>query len=128
MADLDTWSDIDWYCCNFPLQRDGETSLPLDWLIGTLQSLLDQVTEEDTTLRSAVLHVAHILTTLQGSDGKWPAMLNARTGKAMGGDRTFAPIPLFERLNRMLDSSEFDHAILFARTEGYEASVEWTGK
>ena len=128
MREPEAWSDIYWYCCNFPLQGGGDPNLSVPWLINYLNEMLDEVTEADTTLRSAVLHVAHILTTLQGSDAQWPLTLDARTGKATGEARTFAPIPLFERLNRMLDSSEFEHAILFARTQGYIAAADVAGK
>ena len=83
-------------------------------MIDSLTVLVDSITEADTTALGAALHVAHILKTMQGGDGAWPAAFNARTGETVGAERTVAPAPLFRRLNRILHSSEFEESCIFA--------------
>ena len=90
----------------------------MEFVITTLEALADTATEADTTPLGAVLHVAHLLKTMQGADGRWPAAFNARTGEAVGAGRTFAPVPLFRRLNTMLLSTEFERACDFAEAFG----------
>ena len=118
------WSPPEWVCCCFPLLREDATLLTMDWLIPTLNAHIDTVTEYDTVALGQALHVAHILVTMQGADGRWPAAFDAQTGEEIGEERTFAPIPLFCRMNAMLNSTEFDSACMLAEAGGYAHSGE----
>ncbi len=80
-------------------------------MIGFLQRHLDTVTDADTTALGRALHVGHLLTIMQSPEGDWPELFNARTGEWIGEKRTLAPAPLFDRMNRMLQSTEFDHVL-----------------
>jgi len=108
------WTPPEWVCCGFPLTEANAEVVNLEEVMTTLGGLVDTVTEADTGPLGAVLHVAHILVTLQGEDGRWPAVLNLRTGGAVGRERSSAPIPLFRRLNALLRSTEFAHACRLA--------------
>lgn len=96
----------------------------MEYVVGALNLLLDSVTEADTTALGAVLHIAHLLKTYQGVDGRWPATLNLRTCQSVGAARTFAPVPLFHRLNACLDSTEFESACDYAIEKGYRTSPD----
>lgn len=69
----------------------------------------------DETLLGTVLHWAHILKSEQGPDGVWPAIVNARNGQPRSEERTCAPVTLLERLGSLVDTTEFDAAVAFAR-------------
>lgn len=118
------WSPPEWTRNCFPLPDEDAEILTLDWLIPTLHTHIDTVTEADTTALGQALHVGHMLVTMQGADGRWPATFNARTGEAIGDERTFAPISLFQRMNAMLDSTEFDSAVSRAEAGGYTPADE----
>lgn len=116
--EIPDWSPPEWSCNCFPLSAPDAETIELDWLVQTLNALADTVTEADTAPLGKVLHVAHILKTMQGSDGKWPHCFNARTGDATDNTRSTEPLALFRRLNAMLQSTEFDSAIRFAEAGG----------
>jgi hypothetical protein len=105
------WSPPEWACCCFPLPEPNAEVLSMDYIVGALQVHLNKVTEADTTALGRALHVGHILTTMQSRDGDWPAILNVRTGEWVGAERSLAPVPLFERMTAMLNTTEFDHVI-----------------
>jgi hypothetical protein len=104
----------EWVCNGFPRTEENAEVTALEDLIATLNALVDTVTEADSSALGTVLHVAHILVTLQGEDGRWPAVLNLRTGKPVGAQRSCAPVPLFHRLNALLRSTEFVRACRLA--------------
>ncbi len=105
------WAPYNWSCCCFPLPAQDQELLDLQWVIDVLQAHVDTCTEWDTTALGRALHVGHLLTIMQAEDGTWPARFNARSGDADGETRSLAPIPLFQRMNRMLQSTEFDHVL-----------------
>jgi hypothetical protein len=105
------WSPYHWSCNCFPLPAEDAEILDLQWVIDVLQKHVDTCTEWDTTALGRALHVGHLLTLMQAPDGTWPAIINGRTGDAIGEARTLAPIPLFQRMGRMLQSTEFDHVL-----------------
>jgi hypothetical protein len=99
---------LDWAYGLFPLEREGEENLSLDWVVGIAHERIDRAGETgDETHFGPVLHWAHILKAEQGRDGDWPAVVNARTGAAVGMERTRAPAGLMKRLDALLDASEF---------------------
>jgi len=118
------WSPPEWVYNCFPLPNEEAEVLTLDWLISTLHAHIDTVTEADTTALGQALHVGHMLVTMQGADGRWPASVNVRTGEPLSEARSFAPIPLFQRMNAMLDTTEFDNACARAAAGGYVPSAE----
>lgn len=118
------WSPPEWAKNCFPLPEEDAEVLTLSWLIPTLHAHIDTVTDADTTALGQALHVGHILVTMQGADGRWPALFNARTGETIGDERTFAPVPLFRRMNALLDSTEFDSACGRAQAGGYSPANE----
>src|ERR1700722_9688212 len=77
------WSPPEWFCNCFPLTEADQTWVTLRELIAVLHRHADTASEADTTALQAVLHVAHILVTLQGADGLWPESLDLRTGKGL---------------------------------------------
>ena len=115
------WAPPEWDCNCFPLPSEETEILTMEYVVSTLQSHIDTVTEADTTALGRALHVGHMLTLMQGADGQWPETFNARTGEPIGVGRTLAPVPLFRRMNAMLDSTEFDHTCEFAEAGGLRA-------
>ena len=105
------WSPYQWSCGCFPIPTEGEELVDLQWVVDTLMAHVDTCTEWDTTALGRALHVGHLLTLMQAPDGSWPARLNGRTGDALDAGRTMAPIPLFQRMAQMLQSTEFDHVL-----------------
>lgn len=101
----------EWTCCGFPLEAEGAEVISLDSAMRTLHRLADTVTEWDSTALGPAMHVAHMLVRRIGSDGRWPARLNARTGEAIGDERTDSPMALYRRLKAMLDTTEYDHLL-----------------
>lgn len=89
----------------------------MERLVMILHKLLDFTTDEDYTPLQKVLHVAHILVTMQGTDGLWPAEFDLQTATSLTPQRSDAPLPLFERLNSMLGSSEFEHSLNYAKEQ-----------
>lgn len=106
---------LDWAYALFPLQAEGEEGLSLDWLVGLAHKLIDTAEETgDEAHFGPVLHWAHILKSEQGPDGDWPALVNARTGAAVGAAQTREPARLLARLDTLLGSSEFEAAVALA--------------
>lgn len=100
----------DWAYHGFPVERGEELSLDDVALQG-----IERITRADATgeytLIGPVLHWAHRFVSSQGSDGGWPAAVNARTGELLGERRTWLPSRMLATLGDFLDSSEFDHAV-----------------
>lgn len=87
-----------------------------DWVIHVSNHLLHRAAvEEDDAVFGPVLHWAHLLKVEQGPQGDWPAHFNARTGTPIGAARTRTPGALFDRLDEILDSTEFEYAARLAR-------------
>jgi hypothetical protein len=118
------WTPPEWVCNCFPQTEAGQFETSLRDLIAVANRHLDTVTEADTTARSAVLHVAHMLVSMQGPDGLWPERLDLKTGCALTELRSAEPVTLFRRLNVMLDSTEFDPACRWAEAGITTAAVE----
>jgi hypothetical protein len=118
------WSPPEWSLCCFPLPEEAAEVVTLSWLVPALHAILDTSPKADTPSFGMVLHVCHMLVTRQGVDGRWPAAFNARTGEVIGEGLTFAPVPLFLRVNAMLNTTEFDSACTDAEAGGYTPSVE----
>ncbi len=108
---LAAWTPPEWVYNCFPLPALEAETVTLDYVIETMQAETDSCTEWDSTPLGRVLHVAHMLVSHQGADGLWASALNLRTGEEIGGSRSSAPLPLLQRLNVLLDSSEFDFAL-----------------
>lgn len=109
-SEVCAWSPRDWVCSLFPLPVPGVEVLALELLVRRLERMVDSCTEADYTDLHRALHVAHLLVARQGEDGGWPAVLNVRTGEAVGSAVSRAPVRLFRRLNTRLKSTEFDCA------------------
>jgi len=112
------WSPPEWTCNCFPLPEEGAEILRMEWLVATLQAHIDTITEWDSVALGQALHVGHMLKTMQGPDGKWAAVFNARTGETIGTERSVAPLPMFQRMNALLNSMEFDSALDYAEQQG----------
>jgi len=107
---------LDWAYAHFPLQGEGEELLSLEWVVRIAHERIDRAAETgDEEHTGPVLHWAHILKIEQGPNGDWPALINARTGAALGTARTRAPAGLMARLDALHDSTEFEAAV--ARAE-----------
>ncbi len=104
------WSPPEWFYSLFPLPGPGEEIVSLEYVVTVLHARIDLVTEADSSPLGGVLHVAHLLKSEQGADGRWPQTVNARTGQAIGAGRTTAPVSVFRRLNALLNSTEFEMA------------------
>ncbi len=104
-------SPPEWAFNCFPLPEPDVDVLTMEFVISTMQAQIDLVTEADTSRLGRALHVGHLLTVAQSDAGDWPAVFNARTGESIGSERSLAPLPMFERMNLMLNSSEFDHVL-----------------
>ena len=105
------WTPPEWVYNCFPLFVPETEVVTLDDVIAAMHAELDSCTEWDSTPRGRVLHVAHMLVSHQGADGLWPSRFNLRTAEEIGVERSSAPLPLFRRLNDLLDSTEFDFAL-----------------
>ena len=105
------WTSPDWVYSCFPMPTPETEVVTLDYVIVAMNAETDSCTEWDGSPLGRVLHVAHMLVSHQGADGLWPAAFNMRTGNAVGGERSSAPLPLMRRLNDILDSSEFDFSL-----------------
>ena len=111
------WAPPEWTLCGFPLERPGEEAIRLESAIETLHRLADTITDANSTALGPAMHVAHMLVSRQGADGRWPASLNARTGEFLGTERSDAPLSLYERLAEVLQTTEFDHVLEFAASK-----------
>ncbi len=90
----------------------------MNWLVEHLEYMVRLATDADYTPMQRALHPAHILVTLQGADGSWPARINLMTGEALATERTITPVRLFRLLQQRLSSSEFSVAITHAESLG----------
>ncbi len=108
------WSPPEWTLCGFPLETAGQEPILLAAALDTLHRLADTITDADSTALGPAMHVAHMLVSRQGADGQWPAAMNARTGDTLSGERTDAPLRLYERLANILGTTEFDRILTFA--------------
>ena len=89
--------------------------LRLEWVVRIAHERIDRAAETgDEAHTGPVLHWAHILKIEQGPNGDWPTLINARTGAAVGADRTRVPAGLMARLDALHDSTEFEAAIALA--------------
>ena len=106
---------FDWYYHLLPLRAEGDEALPLDWVVERAAELISraEATGEPAHF-SPALHWAHLLKLEQGPDGDWPAVVNARTGEAIGTRRTRRPAEMLARLGQLLDSTEFEAAVALA--------------
>ena len=111
------WAPPEWTLCGFPLEASGREPIHLERALRTLHRLADTITDADSTALGPAMHVAHMLVSRQGRDGRWPALLNARTGETLGEERSDVPLRLYERLGDILRTTEFDHVIDFAATQ-----------
>lgn len=103
------WTPPEWVCNCFPQTAAGQEVVRLDELVAVLHSLADTATEADVAPLQKALHVSHILVTLQGADGKWPAVLNLRTAASIGMERTTAPLELFRLLDERTNLDGFGY-------------------
>ena len=103
-------SPVEWAYFAFPIPDNGVSSVSTEWLVSSLLELLDMVTDADTSLLQRVLHVAHMLVTMQGTDRLWPDEIDLLNGCSVGAGRSLEPLKLFVRLKEMLDTTEFDLA------------------
>jgi hypothetical protein len=110
-AIIGSWTPPSWVLNCFPRPTAETEVVSLEYIIAALDRHTSTITDADSTPLGAAMHVAHMLVTLQGADGLWPAQLNLRTGRAGNEMRSSAPVPLMRRLNALLYSTEFDPAI-----------------
>lgn len=86
---------------------DAET-LWTDAVVRNAIQLVDEAGQSaDYAPIGPVIHWAHIFKSEQGTDGGWPAAVNARTGEPIGAVRTTAPAELMARLDALLESTEY---------------------
>ncbi len=116
------WTPPDWTYNVFPLPASDMEAVTLDYIVDAMHGYADLCTPDDGTPLGRVLHVAHMLVSSQGNDGAWPAVLNLRTGEGSGEKRSRIPRQLMRRLNRTLQSTEFDTVI--RRIEAGMSDVE----
>jgi hypothetical protein len=106
----------DWHYHLFPLEAVGEETLSLDWVTDAAMRLMERgVGNRDEAEYEAVPHWAHLLKLEQGPEGDWPAVVNARTGEALGAERTRKPAAMLARLGELLSTTEFEAAVTLAR-------------
>ena len=105
------WTPPEWTYNLFPLPASDMKTVTLSYVVDAMHGYADLCTLHDGTPLGRVLHVAHMLVSTQGEDGAWPAVLNLQTGQGIGEKRSRAPRQLMRRLNRILQSTEFDTAI-----------------
>lgn len=112
------WTPPEWECNRFPQTQPSQEIAVVDELVAVLHSHIDTATKADTTPLCAVLHVAHKFMTLQGADGRWPALLNLRTGEILNSGLTASPAGVLSRLDALLNASEFDQVCARAEARG----------
>jgi len=120
------WTPPEWVYNIFPLpvsnshpsQSKGIATtevVSMEFLLEVMGAGIDGCTEWDSAPLGPILHMAHMLVAHQGSDGLWASALNLRTGDDATDERTGSPVDIFDRLNEILGSTEFDFAIRRAR-------------
>ena len=114
------WTPPEWVYNCFPLPDLKREEVTLNYVIRAMHAEADTCTEWDGNPLGRVLHVAHMLVSHQGRDGLWSARINLRTGDDITTIRSDAPCTLMQRLNAILESTEFDFAIRRAK-EGVSA-------
>jgi hypothetical protein len=98
-----------WHYHSFPLPDEDTEVISLGWVAELGHKLMDRAeTTGDQAHFGPVPHWAHLLKIEQGPEGDWPLQVNARTGEAVGEERTCAPADLLERLGDVLRITEFD--------------------
>ena len=123
-ANVERRAPPDWFYSLAPLDGDGSERLDMDVLIETLlERAKAYVAGRDIDLPH-VLHICHVIKSEQCEDGRWPAVVNAMTGVAIGPERTASPVPLFRLLNEILDSTEFQYAVELAERGGSASNRE----
>lgn len=120
---MKTIAPPEWFYSLAPLD-DGAEDLDIDCLIAKLDARIAAHLRGEEIDIARALHVCHVLKAEQGEDGRWAAVVNARTGEAIGSARTLSPVPLFKILNKLLDSSEFELAVMYAERGGSESNRE----
>jgi hypothetical protein len=98
----------DWCYAFIPLDGPDEEIVDVETAVARMLTAFGRIRPGDTSALGPVMHVAHILQSEQGADGRWPARLNVRTGEAVGSARTGAPATLLRRLDSYLNLSEFE--------------------
>jgi hypothetical protein len=106
-----SWTSPFWVCNVFPQPTPDAEVVTLDYIIMALDRHTAHITEADSTPLGAAMHVAHMLMSLQGPDGLWPARINLRTGEAVGDSRSAAPVSMMRRLDELLDANEYEWTI-----------------
>jgi hypothetical protein len=103
---------LDWAYAHFPLQREDDPILSLEWVVSEALVRIDRAEQTgDETHFGPVLHWAHILKAEQSPEGDWPSLVEARTGAAVGTARTRSPAALMARLDAFFDAAEYEAAI-----------------
>lgn len=106
------FAPADWRLHGFPLNAAGHEEVRIDCLAVEAAYILDDAKQRnDRTHLGRVLHWAHLLTIEQSADGSWPMQINARTGKPVGIRRTMYPAILMQKLDELLNSTEFERCI-----------------
>jgi len=117
----------DWRYAGMPLASADEEVADLDAAVATMLRALDGLTPGDRSPLGPLLHVAHILKSEQGPDGLWPARINARTGEAIGRERTSSPVELLRGLDHCMNGTEFERCYARpAETEGDRGAIAET--
>ena len=107
----------EWYFHLFPLTAEREEILPLDYVTDRGLELVSETERTgDHAHLGPPLHWAHLLKYELGPGRDWPAVINARTGEAIGEARTRRPVELLAKLGELLDTAEFDAAVAAARS------------
>ena len=102
----------DWHLHLFPLTSEGEEILPLEYVVQVADGMIRETERTgDHVHLGPPLHWAHLLKYELGSDSDWPAVINARSGEAVGEERTRRPVELMAKLGELLDTAEFDAAV-----------------
>lgn len=104
-----------WPYALFPLREADDPRLEMERVTEIALGLVDRAEATgDAAEAGSVLHWAHMLKIEQGPEGDWPAAVDARSGAALGAERTRMPAELLRRLGEWLKSSEFDAAVALA--------------
>ncbi|MGC8667777.1 MAG: hypothetical protein ACP5VE_06685 [Chthonomonadales bacterium] len=114
----------EWATFGLPLENVGDAYIRTEWVVTLALDLLSRGTRPNDTDFGAVLHWAHILKALQGSDGLWPTRMHGKTGAAACSGRTEAPIRLFMALRDIMGTTEYDQVIARSKGEGETYGIQ----
>ena len=105
----------EWILSGYPVDEDGETT-SIQWAADLGNAVLDLgEAMGSTAFEGRVRHLAHLMKAVQLPEGCWPVQSNARTGAPVGPGRCAAePLLLFNRLDSLQDSTEFETAASLA--------------